>query len=257
MNGDGSLFERGTMVAHCLLVETDAHGLVLVDTGIGTEDVRDPKRLGPWFAPLMNLGKPDAKMPALPQLEAMGFKRDDVRHLVLTHLDVDHAGGLPDFPQAAVHVHVNEKSAALDRKTLHEKMRYRPAHLAHGPAWATYDATGEPWKGLPAVRALAGLPPEILAIPMPGHTRGHAAIAVNVGARWLVHGGDAYFHRSILDDAKGPMPWGLRTFENYIAMDGKKVRENHARLRELSKEKDVTVFSAHDQVEYNALCSGV
>jgi len=31
---------------------------------------------------------------------------------VLTHIDFDHAGGLPDFPQAKIHVHANEKNAA-------------------------------------------------------------------------------------------------------------------------------------------------
>lgn len=45
------------------------------------------------------------------------------------------------------------------------------------------------------MRRLTGLPPEILALPLPGHSRGHAAIAVDTGHGWLVHAGDAYFHR--------------------------------------------------------------
>jgi hypothetical protein len=40
INGEGSLFARARLVSHCLLIETDAHGLVLVDTGIGVDDVR-------------------------------------------------------------------------------------------------------------------------------------------------------------------------------------------------------------------------
>ncbi len=31
---------------------------------------------------------------ALRQIEAMGFSASDVRHIVLTHMDFDHAGGL-------------------------------------------------------------------------------------------------------------------------------------------------------------------
>ena len=41
---------------------------------------------------------------AIRQLEALGHKASDVRHIVLTHLDFDHAGGLEDFPNATVHV---------------------------------------------------------------------------------------------------------------------------------------------------------
>lgn len=32
-NGEGAFFERGSMPAHCLILETDRHGLVVVDTG--------------------------------------------------------------------------------------------------------------------------------------------------------------------------------------------------------------------------------
>jgi glyoxylase-like metal-dependent hydrolase (beta-lactamase superfamily II) len=126
--------------------------------------------------------------------------------------------------------------------------------LAHGPVWEPYDGLGEPWKGMPAVRQLAGLPPEILALPLPGHSRGHAAIAVDTGRGWLVHAGDAYFHRSVLDrgDASA-VPWALRWIERFISVDYGRVRQNHRRLAELAKHDDVTVFSAHDPVELERL----
>jgi len=254
MTGEGSLFARGKLVSHCLLIETDAHGLVLVDTGIGVDDVRDTRRLGAFFGPAMAIDSTKTRMPALPQIEALGFRREDVRHVVLTHLDFDHAGGLPDFPGAKVHVHAQEKDTALARATWNANARYRPPQLAHGPAWETYEALGEPWKGVPAVRQLAGLPPEILALPMGGHSRGHASIAVDTGRGWLVHAGDAYFHRSVLErgDASAT-PWALRWIERFIAADYKRVRANHAILAELARRDDVTVFSAHDPVEYERL----
>ncbi len=252
--GEGRHFARARLVSHCLLLETGAHGLVLVDTGIGVDDVRDTRRLGALFGAAMAIDSSKTEMPALAQVEALGFRREDVRHVVPTHLDFDHAGGLPDFPEARVHVHTKEKDAALLRTTFTAKARYRPPHLAHGPAWETYDTLGEPWKGMPAVRQLRGLPPEILALPMPGHSPGHALIAVDTGHGWLVHGGDAYFHRSVTErgDASG-MPWALRGAERFIAFDYARVRTNHAMLAELSKRDDVTLFSAHDPVEYERL----
>ncbi len=254
VNGEGGLLARARLVSHCLLLETAAHGLVLVDTGIGVQDVRDLRRLSAFFGPAMALDATHTRMPALPQVEALGFRREDVRHIVLTHLDFDHAGGLPDFPAARVHVHAREKEAALARATFMERERYRPAQLAHGPAWETYEALGEPWKGVPAARQLAGLPPEILALPLPGHSRGHAAIAVDTGRGWLVHAGDAYFHRSVTarGDSRGT-PWALRCIERFIAIDGERVRANHALLAELARRDDVTVFSAHDPVEFERL----
>jgi glyoxylase-like metal-dependent hydrolase (beta-lactamase superfamily II) len=257
VNGEGSLFARAKLVSHCLLIETDAHGLVLVDTGIGVDDIRDRRRLGPLFGRVMAIDATMTQMPALPQIEALGFRRQEVRHIVLTHLDFDHAGGLPDFPEAKVHVHAKEKDAALARRTFNQKQRYRSLQFVHGPAWETYEALGEPWKGVPAVRQLEGLPPEILALPMPGHSRGHAAIAVDTGHGWLVHGGDAYFHRSVTErgDTSG-MPWALRGIERLIAFDYKSVRANHAMFAELAKHDDVTIFSSHDPVEYERLRAG-
>ncbi|MGP3965322.1 hypothetical protein ACTWPT_56180 [Nonomuraea sp. 3N208] len=45
------------------------------------------------------------------------------------------------------------------------------------------------------MRQLNGLPPEILLIPLAGHSRGHSGVAVDTGATWLLHAGDAYFFR--------------------------------------------------------------
>jgi glyoxylase-like metal-dependent hydrolase (beta-lactamase superfamily II) len=254
LNGDGSLFARARLVSHCLLIETDAHGLALVDTGIGVDDIRDTRRLGAFFGPAMQVDATRTEMAALAQVEARGFRREDVRHVVLTHLDFDHAGGLADFPAAKVHVHAHEKDAALARATFNQKQRYRAVQFAHGPLWETFEARGEPWRGVPGARQLAGLPPEILALPMPGHSRGHAAIAVDTGHGWLVHAGDAYFHRSVTQRGEtSGMPWGLRSIERLIAFDYARVRANHATLARLAKQDDVTIFSSHDPVEYERL----
>ncbi len=256
VTGEGRRFARARLVGHCLLIETDAHGLVLIDTGIGVADVRNTRRLGAFVGPAMGIDAKKTQMPALPQIQALGFQSSDVRHLVLTHLDFDHAGGLQDFPHAKVHVHAKEKEAALAQKTFMETTRYRAAQFAHGPAWETYDAQGETWKGMPAVRALSGLPPEILALPMPGHSLGHACIAVDTGEGWLVHGGDAYFHRSEAERGDtSAVPWALRRIEKFIAADYERVQVNHAALADLAKQDGVTVFSSHDPVEFDRLTS--
>ena len=81
---------------HCLLIE-GAEGLVLVDTGFGVADTESPRQLG---RPFLAMTRPQARASetALAQVRALGFDPHDVRHIITTHLDLDHAGGLPDFP---------------------------------------------------------------------------------------------------------------------------------------------------------------
>lgn len=244
---------RGRLVAHCLLVET-AKGLVLVDTGVGLDDVRDPAgRLGGGFAWITGSSFDPART-AVRQVEALGYKADDVTDIVVTHLDLDHAGGLPDFPRARVHIFGAELDAALARPTLRERERYKSVHWAHGPRWVRHKPGGDRWKGFEAVRAVTERDPEVLMIPLHGHTRGHVAVAVQHGDRWLLHAGDAYF---FTDEVHAERPWcppGLAMFQRAVAIDDAQRRANQTRLRTLVRnEGDVTVFCAHDPEEFDHL----
>lgn len=266
--GQGSLLSRGRMICHCLLVETSA-GLVLVDTGIGLGDIAQPEeRLGKGFASLV---RPvlDPHETAIYQVEALGFAASDVRHVVLTHMDLDHAGGLGDFPDAQVHLYRPEHEAAMARATLAERERYRPLQWSHGPHFHTYDTGGEPWFGFECVRQLDGLPPEILIVPVTGHTRGHAAIAIQVNEKgdgpeaapwsgrggWLLHAGDAYFYRGEMDPNRRACPIGLEVFQRLVAIDDERRLANQERLRALARERagQVRVFCAHDDVELDRM----
>ncbi|MGI8798823.1 MAG: MBL fold metallo-hydrolase [Pseudonocardia sp.] len=242
------------MVGHCVLVETDAGGLVLIDTGLGLADMADRSRLGfvytRMFRPRLN---PAAT--AVRQIEGLGYEAQDVRHIVLTHLDVDHTGGITDFPWASVHVSADEHAAAMAPRSGNERWRYRPVQWAHGPNWSLYEpGEGERWLGFDAVRELPGLPEEILAIPLLGHTRGHCAIAVLAGGRWLLDAGDTYFHQGEASVPPGQVPGFMRAFERNVAIDWDTLLANQARLRELAaSHPDVTVFSSHDPAEFDAL----
>ncbi len=176
VHGSGSIFGRARIVCHVMLVETN-DGLALVDTGIGLQDVRDPLRLGKGFL-RRSAPKLDEAETAIAQVRALGLDVDDVRHLIPTHLDVDHAGGLPDFPNARVHV-MRAELDALPIPTSTD--RYRPAHFAHGPKWSPYDEAGESWFGFDAVKPLIEGETDVLLVPLFGHTAGLAAVAVKTG----------------------------------------------------------------------------
>lgn len=254
LSGAGSLFERARLVCHVLLIELD-EGLMLVDTGLGLADLAAPReRLGLGFLTLTQ-PKLDEAQTAARQIAALGHSPHDVRHVVLTHLDVDHAGGLADFPEAMVHVMAAEHEAAAFPHTPLQRRRYRPAQWSHSPAWSLYKPEGEPWFGFECVRDLDGVPPEVLLVPLDGHTRGHAAVAVQTDSGWLLHAGDAYFHRSEMDPDQRRCPPLMDLFERAVQTDGERMRANQERLRQLARENrgEVRVFSAHDPVELERL----
>lgn len=252
-------FSRGMfahLACHCLLIETD-RGLVLVDTGFGLRDVKAPySRLSPFFVHFNNI-QFDQKYTAIAQIEQLGFSARDVRHIVLTYLDFDHAGGLEDFPEATVHVMQSEKDAVQDRHGFISRGRYRPEQWDEVKHWKHYAAGGEPWFGFEAVRDLDGLPPEILLIPLVGHTRGHAGIAVQTAAGWLLHAGDAYFYHGEVNSAERRCPPGMRAYQWMMEVDRESRLHNQERLRALSLNhgNDVKLFCSHDPAEFKALAS--
>jgi glyoxylase-like metal-dependent hydrolase (beta-lactamase superfamily II) len=255
VNGSGGLGSRGRLVCHCWLVES-RDGLVLVDTGIGRADLADvPRRMGRWFDVVVHPQR-DPATTALAQVVRLGFDPRDVRHIVPTHLDLDHAGGIPDFPWATVHVFRPEYEAAMQPATRKERARYRPMHWAHGPRWDVREAQGEPWFGFQGVRALDGRD-DILLVPLAGHTRGHCGVAVETGTGWLLHAGDAYFHHRELESPPACTP-GLAVFQRLVVTDNRQRLDNQRRLRDLVVDPAarVTVHCAHCPVELDRLAVG-
>lgn len=246
-------FSRGLtarLVCHCLLIETN-QGLVLVDTGFGQQDVQAPySRLSPFFIYFNNI-QFDRKYTAIAQIEQLSFSPRDVRHIVLTHLDFDHAGGLEDFPEATVHVMQSEAQAAKDRHGFIASRRYRPGQWDDVKRWKYYASGGEPWFGFEAVRDLEGLPPEILLIPLVGHTRGHAGVAINTSDGWLLNAGDAYFYRHEMAAQYSCTP-GLRAYQWMMEVDREARSHNQQKLRALAGDRsaDVRMFCSHDAVEF-------
>jgi glyoxylase-like metal-dependent hydrolase (beta-lactamase superfamily II) len=243
------------LVAHCLLVEGD-RGLTLVDTGFGTADIAE-KRMGRGFITMMGPSL-DPSETALSQVRAAGHKPEDVTDIVMTHLDLDHAGGLGDFPNAQVHVFADELAAATKRATLAEKNRYVPAQWAHGPRWVEHAVVGEQWLGFEAVKVLSD---DVLMVPLRGHTRGHCGVAVRrPSGGWFLHAGDTYFFHGE-KDTPPTCPAGLSIFQKLVQMDRAARYANQDRVRSLNAEHGpdsgsnevVTVFCAHDAVEFDAL----
>ncbi|MGW4981110.1 hypothetical protein [Streptomyces mirabilis] len=70
--------------------------------------------------------------------------------------------------------------------------------------------------GFAAARELDAIAPGIVLFSLPGHTRGHACVAVDTRARWLLHSGDAFYHHGTLD-GRTRVPAALRAMERMRA----------------------------------------
>ncbi len=172
--------------AVCLVAETN-RGLLLVDTGLGLHDYNHPTLMMAGFMRVMHAARnPD--LAVVRQLTRLGYQPGDVKDIVLTHLHPDHAGGLPDFPGAQVHLLRREYEACLHPRKLLE-IPYDKADFAHTPIWCLHDIQGERWYDFEAV-LLPGIEPEIWLVPLPGHTSGHCGVALKTDDGWVFQCGD-------------------------------------------------------------------
>ncbi|NEU36475.1 MBL fold metallo-hydrolase, partial [bacterium LRH843] len=78
----------------------------------GIQDYLHTKqRLGQLVARIGKIEQ-NVELTAIAQVQKLGFSPKDVKHILVSHLDFDHAGGISDFPNATVHILSNEYNAA-------------------------------------------------------------------------------------------------------------------------------------------------
>ena len=253
--GAGGLLSAAPMCCHCLLIEGDDR-LILVDTGLGVEDVNEPRRLG---IPFNTIARPRLEVAetALRRAWISATVQATCATSCRAHLDLDHAGGLSDFPGAAVHVFAAELRAASHRSSLNERNRYRAVQIAAVRKWAAVEEEGESWFGFSAVRAIPGTRDQVLLVPLPGHTRGHCGVAIRRENDW----------RSIAATPISIAPRSSRTAslrrracagsKSLMDVDSAERRANQARLRELARlaAGEVKLIGSHDLVEFAAMRS--
>jgi glyoxylase-like metal-dependent hydrolase (beta-lactamase superfamily II) len=242
----GTLFVPSypTVVCHCLLIQ-DGKRLAVIDTGIGLEDVHNP--IGRLGQPLIDMAgfQFNESDTAVRRIEAAGLSPGDVGHIVLTHGDPDHAGGLADFPNALVHFSEEEQAQIAGGH-----WRYVPTQFAHGPSWKTYGRSARQWFGMEARPVEIGFSSEVLLIPLFGHTLGHCGVAIQQENKWLLHVGDAYYLRVELTADDHP----VSLLAAQRADDDTQRRSSLEQIRRLVRDHgdEVEVVGYHDLSELPA-----
>ncbi|ENX53144.1 MULTISPECIES: MBL fold metallo-hydrolase [Acinetobacter] len=240
---------KAHLVCHCLLIETD-RGLVLIDTGLGLQDyLHTEQRLGRLLKQFGSI-VPNLKLTAIQQIQQLGFNPSDVKHIFVTHLDFDHAGGISDFPNATVHLLAAEFNATQSL-TAKGKLRYKTEQFKQHRHWSFAEhSEGESWFNLQKVKGLALFQEEILMIPLIGHTAGHCGIAIKKADGWVLFCGDAYYTHLELNP-KNKLR-ALDFTERLLAENNQLRLQNLKQLQYLAQhEPSIELICAHDPVEFN------
>lgn len=238
VNGFGSIFKSATLVCNCLLVE-DGDSWVLIDAGLGMADLQNPnRRLGKGFLrntrPLL-----DYQECAIEQLKGLNVRPEDVSRVILTHVDIDHVGGISDFPWAEVTVSRTQHTLAMEALRLAVNKRLHPAQWEHNPLWDPRDLDEE-WRGRPA----ASITENITLVSLPGHLEGHCGVVIELpGEQPLIHAGDAFMSLRPLNGKRNPL--GLSLFESMMRTNSREWRESRTWLRARALE-GCTVICAHE-----------
>jgi len=185
------------------LVEHPGAGHVLIDTGLHESIAEDPgEQLG-------QLGRAfdfrfSAEQAVARQLLKRGVRPREISTVVMTHLHLDHASAVQDFPQATFLVDQREWAAAHRRRG--GLRGYFPAQFDQGVAWRTVDFAA------PGVEAFApfGLGFDLFGdgsvrlLSTPGHTAGHMSVLLRLRHREALLTADAAYTMRTIEE--GAMP---------------------------------------------------
>ena len=215
---------------HAYAIE-HADGVIVVDTGGNAGLMRLP-RWHPYFRLAVRFDI-DREQEIGPRLKALGIGASDVKTVVLTHLHIDHDGGLADLPGAEVLVAPGELAAASGlRGKLGGYLPQRwPRNFDPKPLLMKDAALGPFAQSRRLTRDGA-----IHAIPTPGHTSHHLSVVAETERGRIVFTGDATYSEENFRD-------GLI---DGVAPDDDEARASLSRLTALAAERPTLLLPAHD-----------
>jgi glyoxylase-like metal-dependent hydrolase (beta-lactamase superfamily II) len=122
------------------------------------------------------------------ELARVGYTASDLRAVVLTHLHGDHMNGVPRLPGAHVLASAQALARGGARRVRRLGVEAQPIELTDRPFGAFQSSASLTADG------------RILAVPTPGHARGHIAVIVIDEDHHVLLGGDsAYSQAQLLD----------------------------------------------------------
>ncbi|MBI5576343.1 MAG: N-acyl homoserine lactonase family protein [Deltaproteobacteria bacterium] len=210
------------------LVVHPSHGPLLLDTGL--HHSFNESRFGN-FGPLLGTmvrarTKPGKDVRS--QLDAMGIRSRDIRYVLLSHLHLDHPGGLSYFagsPNAEVFVDKEELKAA--RAPFSTLKGYVKSHLAGIDFLPIpYDGSAPPFEGACDFFGDGS----VLVVRTSGHTKGHSSVILNAMDGPIILTFDAVHRRANLDEGVPPVGEYLKALSTMRNIESFLKEFPHARV---------------------------
>ena len=212
-------------------VETD-NGWVLFDTGCDPRVGEDP--VGVWgrLASAFQIDMTEEDH-LVSRLASLGLGPTDIRHVVVSHLHMDHAGGMQFFPESTIHVQTTEMRHGM-----------YPDHIsAAGFVRTDFDRSELTYE---LAEGDFEVVPGVWAIFTPGHSPGHQSLLVQLpSGPFLITGDAAYEHRQL-----------ERCIPPPVACDDAQAVYSLKRLRGMQLRDDVHVIVSHDADAWPSLERG-
>jgi glyoxylase-like metal-dependent hydrolase (beta-lactamase superfamily II) len=155
-------------------------GDVLFDTGAHPQvGVSPVERLGEGADTWELTIKPGDDV--VSQLAAVSVSPEDISHVCLSHLHLDHGGGIEFFPRATFYVQRQELPFAF-WPSVYQRSAYSRADFDHPVKWkelrSEYDLFNDG---------------RVVLFPTPGHTPGHQSMALHLDDQDFILLGDAAY----------------------------------------------------------------
>ena len=237
------------------LVET-SDGWILLDTGmsraahessdvtaayaagcVGAENIHEEWQLYPE-PPAGRLTWGKGNDPLVVALAEVGLTPADIALAAITHLHVDHSGGIPTLAQAGVPV-------AIQAREL-EFVRNGSVGIAdgfHQPDWS--EPTTQ-WRALDGDQQIA---PGVFALSTPGHTPGHQSFRVDLPdtGTWIMAGDAADLGQNFLDNVH------CGSYAGGTKRDELNAKASFGKLLEVARKTEAHLIPGHDQLVLNAV----
>jgi N-acyl homoserine lactone hydrolase len=218
------------------LVQHPTAGAIVIDTGLHPSCVTDISGNMGRGAKLIYRPRMDHDQALRVQLPARGVELADVQTVIMTHLHVDHASAVSEFPGATFLVDRREWAAAADGGF---REGYHHRQFDHAFDWRTVDYEAEP------VESFAGFARSldvfgdgsVRLVSTPGHTPGHQSVVLRCRRGEVLVVGDAAYTEAELRGEARPL----------LVRDGHVHRRSLREIAEYRRETpDALLIPGHD-----------
>ncbi len=206
-------------------------GVIVVDTGAAAH-LKSLPRWHPYFRFAVRFDIEPEQEAGL-QLRRLGIGARDVKIVVLTHMHIDHDGGLAHFPHSRILASAGEiaRASGVSGAILGYLPKRWPNWFAPEPlAWQP--AAYGPFASSARISA-AG---DVVAVPTAGHTPNHLSVIVCDGDHEIVLAGDTSYLESTM----------LRDTVDGVSPDEAMAAATLARIREFCTRRPAVYLPAHD-----------